>query len=72
MPSKRILKQYALSASKVRRVRKYLRAKTEEEAVERALDLILDNEKMDRAHREWLRHAAEGGELVDILGRVDR
>ena len=64
---KKQMKQYTLDAKKVKRVQKYLEAETEEEAINKALDLMLDNQKIDRAHKAFV---MSKGELVDVYGRL--
>ena len=69
MPAKKQLKQYTLDAKKVKRVQKFLEVKTEEEAINKALDLMLDNLKIDRAHKRFFK--GRKGELIDVFGRLD-
>lgn len=68
MPAKKKPKQYLLDPTKVKRVQKYLGAKTETEAIEQLLDVILDNEKVDRAHEKLIQNA--GGVFHDTLDRL--
>jgi hypothetical protein len=64
---KQEFKEYRLDAKKVKRVQKILRAKTESEALEELLQLVIDNDRIDRAHKRLLK---SGIEIVDTLGRV--
>ncbi len=65
--NKRELKAYRLDAKKVQRVRKILKAKDETEAIERVLQLVIEDDKIERAHK---RLVEGGGEFVDTLGRL--
>ncbi len=67
--SKKLVKPYRLDVKKVKRVQRILRAKTETEALERVLQLVIDNDTIDRAHK---RLVESGGEIVDTLGRMAR
>jgi hypothetical protein len=58
-------KHLKLEQTKIDRARRLLRAKTEQETVERALDRVLAEEPILRAHR---RVGGVGG-LVDVFGR---
>jgi hypothetical protein len=70
MPAnKHVRKQYSLDAKKVKRVQRILKAKTETEALDQALQLIIDGDTIDRAHK---RLVESGGEIVDTMGRLDR
>ncbi|HEY3188855.1 MAG TPA: hypothetical protein VGJ70_15340 [Solirubrobacteraceae bacterium] len=51
--------------SKIDRARRLLRAKTEQETVERALEMVLGEEPILRAHR----HVKRAGGFVDVFGR---
>lgn len=58
-------KHLKLEQTKIDRARRLLRAKTEQETVERALDILLGEEPILRAHR---RVKGVGG-FVDVFGR---
>lgn len=58
-------KHLKLEQSKIERARRYLGVKTEQEAIERALDLLLADEAIVRAHRK----ARRVGGIVDPFGR---
>lgn len=55
-------KNYRLHQSKIDRVREILRAGTETEAIETALDLVILRDELVRGAREM-----EGAELVDAF-----
>lgn len=59
-------KHLKLEQGKLDRAKKLLRAKTEQETVERALDVLLGEEPILRAHRK-LRGI---GGFVDVFGRA--
>ena len=67
MPAKKQLKQYALDARKVKHLQRFFKTETEEEAINQAMDVMLDNEKLERAHKRFV-HSK--GELVDVYGRL--
>ena len=70
MATKKIaLKQYQLDAGKVKRVQQIIKAKTERDAIEEVLQLIIDNDKIDRAHK---RLVESGIDIVDTLGRLPK
>jgi ribosome assembly protein YihI (activator of Der GTPase) len=66
---KKNLKKYSLDPKKVRRVQKYLGAKSETEALEQALDAFLTEEKLEKTHRKFVESK---GDFVDTLGRIAR
>lgn len=47
-PTKRVHKYFRLDSAKLKRAQRALRAKTETEAVERALDLIIEEHEKNR------------------------
>lgn len=57
-------KHLKLDQKKLDRARKLIRAKTEQETVERALDTLLGEEPILRAHRK----IKGSGGLVDVFG----
>ncbi len=69
--SRIIHKHFRLDASKISRVRKALRASTETEAIDRALDLALAEHERNRlaaeAHERFI---ASGIVLRDVYGRT--
>jgi len=67
MPTKKSQRQYALDSKKVKRVQKFLGAKTESEAIEQALDAVLVDEKLERSHERFLKSKIE---IHDTLGRL--
>lgn len=59
-------KHLKLEQTKLDRAKRLLRAKTEQETVERALDVLLGEEPILRAHRK-----VKGiGGFVDVFGRA--
>jgi hypothetical protein len=68
MPAKKQLKQYTLDARKVKRLQKFFKTETAEEAITQAIDVMLDNEKLERAHKRFV---MSKGELIDVYGRLD-
>jgi hypothetical protein len=64
----KIRKQFLLDPEKLRKAREYLRAKTDTETVERALDAVGINAEIDAAHAEFVMGE---GEILDVYGRLD-
>ncbi len=65
-------KHFRLDAGKIKRAQKALRAKTETETVERALDLAIAESKRDRLTREANRRFIESGIVIkDVFGALD-
>jgi hypothetical protein len=62
-------KQFILDQSKIRKAKKILGARTETETVDRALDLIIANDELDRAHQEF---ATSGVVIRDVFGLATR
>jgi len=64
-------KHFQLDAAKIRRAQKVLKAKTETEAIERALDLAISEHEKNRlaveAHESFLN---SGIEIKDVYGKV--
>ena len=65
-------KHYQLDGAKIRRAQKVLRARTETETIERALDKVLDDADRDRlaqeAHERFLK---SGIQILDVFGKLD-
>lgn len=61
-------KQFILEQDKIRRVRKIVNAKTDTEAITRALDIIIDNTKIET----MLRSVKGKGSIKDVYGRTSR
>ena len=62
-------KHFQLDASKIKRAQKALRAKTETETIERALDLAITEQKRNRlAWRATERCLESGAEIRDVYG----
>lgn len=64
-------KHFRLDAAKIKRAQKVLRADTETEAIDRALDLAIAEHERDRlaweAHETFLKH---GIEIKDVFGKL--
>ena len=71
-PRKRTHKHFQLDAAKIKRVQKVFKVKTETEAIERALDLVLSEDEKDRivaeANERFMR---SGAEIKDVFGRLN-
>ena len=71
--SSRVHKHFQLDSVKIRRAQKILRAKTETETIERALDFTITEHERNRlaveANERFLR---SGVEIKDVYGRLDR
>jgi len=59
-------KQFILEQQKINQVKKIVQAKTDTEAITRALDIIIENSKIDAA----LRAVKGKGRIKDIYGRT--
>ena len=59
-------KQFILEQDKIERVKKIVKAKTDTEAISRALDLIIENSKLEAA----LSSVRGKGNIKDIYGRT--
>jgi hypothetical protein len=70
---KPVHKHVQLDARKVKRAQKALKARTETEAIERALDLAIDEHEKNRlaieAHERFIR---SGIEIEDVYGNLER
>lgn len=58
-------KNYWLDENKIKKVRRLLNAKTETEALQKALDLVLFQKQAAKA---WIENAGVGG-VADLYGR---
>ena len=58
-------KNYWLDETKIRKVRRLLKAKTETEAIQKAIDLVLFQEEAAKA---WVENAGVGG-VEDLYAR---
>jgi len=71
--NKRAHKHFQLDPAKIKRVQKALRAKTETETIERALDFTLTEHERNRlAFEATERFLRSGVEIKDVYGRLDR
>jgi len=61
-------KQFILEQDKIKRVRKIVNAKTDTEAITRALDIIIDSTKIET----MLRSIKGKGSIKDVYGRTSR
>jgi len=70
--TKRAHKHFQLDPAKIKRAQRALRAITETEAIERALDLaIAEHEKNRLAQRATARFLLSGIQLRDVYGALD-
>ena len=71
--NKRAHKHFQLDSAKIKRAQKALRAKTETETIERALDFTITEHERNRlaleANERFLR---SGVDIKDVYGRLDR
>jgi hypothetical protein len=71
--NRRAHKHFQLDSVKIKRAQKALRAKTETETIDRALDLAISEHESNRltleANERFLR---SGGEIKDVFGKLDR
>jgi len=69
--SKRVHKHFQLDAAKIRRAQKVFKAKTETEAIERALDFAIDESERNRlvaeANERFVRSSIE---IKDVYGKL--
>lgn len=71
--NKRVHKHFQLDSVKIKRAQKVLRAKTETETIERALDFTITEHERDRLAWEANdRFIRSGGEIRDVFGKLDR
>jgi hypothetical protein len=70
--TRRAHKHFQLDAVKIKRAQRLLRAKTETETIERALDFTITEHERNRlaweANERFLR---SGGEIKDVFGKLD-
>jgi hypothetical protein len=65
-------KHFVLDEAKIRRVKKVLGARTETEAIEKALDEVLqEHERNEAAWRAHERFIKSGIQIKDVYGRLD-
>jgi hypothetical protein len=68
---KRSNKHFRLDAAKIKRAQKALRAKTETETIERALDFVISEDERKRlvreAHEEFVRSGARIDDVYGVL-----
>jgi post-segregation antitoxin (ccd killing protein) len=65
-------KHFQLDSRKIKRAQKALRAKTETETIERALDLAIAEEQSNRwAHEANARFISSGAKIKDVFGAPD-
>ncbi len=65
-------KHFQLDSMKIKRAQKALRAKTETETIERALDLAIAEEQSNRlAHEANARFIRSGAKIRDVYGTLD-
>jgi len=70
-PNERRNKHLVLNQAKLKRAQKVLGARTETEAVERALDLVIsENERNRRAWAATERLLNSGARVRDVFGRL--
>jgi hypothetical protein len=69
--SKRAHKHFQLDSAKIRRAQKVFKAKTETEAIERALDFAIDEHEKNRLAAEANeRFVSSGVEIKDVYGKL--
>ncbi len=64
----KVRKQFILEQDKIRRVKKIVKAKTDTEAITKALDIIIDNTKIET----MLKSIKGKGTIKDVYGRISR
>ena len=70
---KRTHKHFQLDSAKIKRAQKALRAKTETEAIERALDLAIEEHEANRVTREATEEFFNSGiKIKDVFGSLKR
>jgi len=62
----KIRKQFILEQDKIKRVKKIVKAKTDTEAITKALDIIIDNTKIET----MLKSIKGKGTIKDVYGRI--
>jgi hypothetical protein len=68
--TKRRHKHFQLDPAKVKRVQKALRARTETEAIERALDLVIEHYENSLCVAANERFVKSGIEIADVYGNL--
>jgi len=69
---KRTHKHFRLNARKIKRAQKVLRAETETEAIDRALDQVIAEHERNRVVREANeRFVKSGAPIKDVYGNLD-
>jgi hypothetical protein len=72
MKPARTHKHFQLNGAKIKRAQKVLKAKTETEAIERALDFAIDEHERNRLAREaHERFLKSGIEIRDVYGNLE-
>ena len=64
----KVRKQFVLESQKIKSVREILKAKTDTEAVNRAMDIVIANSRI----KETLTSIKGKGNIKDIYGRSSR
>jgi hypothetical protein len=64
----KVRKQFILEPEKVKSVREITKAKTDTEAINKAMDIVIANSKI----KETLMSIKEKGNIKDIYGRTSR
>ncbi len=64
----KVRKQFILNAEKIRTVKELLHAKTDTEAVNKALDIVIENTRI----KKTLLSIKGKGHIQDVYGRVSR
>ena len=65
-------KHFQLDPLKIRRAQKALRARTETETIERALDLVIEENRVDRLTREANRRFVQSrAHIKDVFGALE-
>ena len=62
----KVRKQFILDTSKIKTVKKLTKAKTETEAINRALDMVIENSKIEKT----LQSIKGKGNIKDVYGRL--
>jgi hypothetical protein len=71
--SSRVHKHFQLDSVKIKRAQRVLRAKTETETIERALDFLITEHESNRlAFQATERFLRSGGKIKDVFGKLDR
>jgi hypothetical protein len=66
-------KHFQLDSRKIKRAQKALQAKTETEAIDRALDFVIsEHERNRRTWESTERFVKSGIEIKDVFGSLDR